>query len=125
MELLLKFDQFRKDYVNMLITRALCVVILIASSCAGFAQQTIAISWPSKQLISQPLTVNGNTSVNVVLQNVNDVLYTYEVTLVATPVPPPSILTQYAPAAPPPAGQVDPCDAPKTQLAAIVVAFTA
>ncbi len=103
---------------KMPLSRLICGIILLCWSCVGFSQQTITISWPSKQLLSQPITVNGNTSVNVVLQNVNDVLYTYQVTLVSTPVPLPVLAA--APAAAP---AVDPCAAPKAQLAKIVPAF--
>jgi hypothetical protein len=103
--------------------RLITLVILVCSSLVGRAQQNIVISWPSKQLLSQPLTINGSTSVNVVLQNVNDALYTYQVTLTATPIPTPSVLTSLTgggttPTLPPE------CDAPNTQLTNIAKSFT-
>lgn len=107
----------------MPLSRLICGVVLFWWPCIGLSQQTVTISWPSKQLLSQPITVNGKTSVNVVLQNVNDVLYTYEVTLVATPMPTPSILSPGDAALPPPLSPE--CIAPKQQLDAITTALTA
>jgi hypothetical protein len=102
------------------------VYIFVLLSCLPsvlLSQQNITISWPSKQLLSQPVTVNGPTAVNIVLQNINDVLYTYEVTLTATPVTPPVLKDYAADAALLPTG--DPCKDPKDQLANITGAFDA
>ena len=57
----------------------------------GFCQQTISISWPTKQLLSQPLTVDQVTSVRITISDVNDVLYQYQGYLTSSPTPLPDV----------------------------------
>ena len=113
-----------KDRWSMLTPRLVWIAILAGLPSVACSQQTITISWPSKQLLSQAITVNGNTPVTVTLQNVNDLLYTYEVTLVATPMPTPTILTGAATAKTPAAVPTE-CVVPQQQLNSITGAFTA
>ena len=95
--------------------RIYCAILVLGLCESAYGQQTIRISWPSKQLISQPITVNGTTSVTTVVTEVNDILYSYEGWVTSVPVAPP--IPPAALVAAPPAG--DPCADPASKLGTI------
>ncbi len=55
--------------------------------CEGRAHGQMVIDWAGPKLVSYPQIVNGRMDTTVVVKNVNDLLYTYEVKLVPIPMP--------------------------------------
>src|ERR1039458_10326838 len=45
-----------------------------------YSQQTVEIDWSTKKLTSQPAQIQSNTNIQIDVNNVNDVLYTYSIT---------------------------------------------
>ena len=58
---------------------------LVISGLFPLYGQQVVIDWPSKTLISFPQIVDRSISVNVVVNDANDLLYQYKIKLVAVP----------------------------------------
>jgi hypothetical protein len=65
----------------MLLHNPLRLLVLLGASCSLLAAQRIAIDWPSRQMTSCPSELSWQRSVPVVVRNINDILYTYEVSI--------------------------------------------
>lgn len=62
------------------------VGLLIQATSPMYCQQTVAIDWNSKTITSQPAQINSDTNVAIIVNNVNDVLFTYSISTQSTPV---------------------------------------
>lgn len=69
-----------------LINLALCFFLIACASATAQAQEVV-YDWAGKKLLSYPTQVNQVTTVNVVITNVNDILYEYRITVIAIPRP--------------------------------------
>lgn len=64
---------------------------LLLCGTAARAQQRVILSWISKKAVGAPISVNGPTQVEIVVSGVNDILYSYEGSITATPLQLPSL----------------------------------
>src|SRR5487761_202243 len=74
-----------EEYVKRLATGCVAGALLLCGTAAQ-AQQKVILSWISKKALGAPISVNGPTQVEIVVTGVNDILYSYEGSITATPV---------------------------------------
>lgn len=61
---------------------ALVTPLFIVSSLSA---QNVVVDWVAKSLVSSPSKINKKTTIEIEVQNVNDVLYTYSIQISGTP----------------------------------------
>lgn len=64
-----------------------CALLIAACLLPRYAaaQGQIVIDWPSQKLVSYPTLVNQRTTATVIVNNANDLLFQYQIGIVATP----------------------------------------
>jgi hypothetical protein len=68
-------------------TKLIRIALLFFFACASSTAraQDIIYDWASKELKQYPSKINRPTTVNIIIKNVNDVLYEYKISVTAIP----------------------------------------